>query len=528
MLCSGSVGPFQRGWTDGDRQAVVGEGERSPRTKRGGAGREYRGRGVAGLRSLAVQHFETTRLRDLDTTRGSAMPTLTIRQLAEMTHGEVVQNPDVKVSSVVIDSREVKPDSVFFAIKGERLDGHQFVPQALQTARGAVVARVPESIPRDKGIVRVADTTKALQQLAHSIRERYPFLLIAITGSAGKTTTKEMIATLVATERRTWKSWGNFNNLIGAPLCLDNMPDDAEVVISELGMNHRGEIAMLARLTHPDVGVYTNIGPVHIEFFGSVEKIAEAKKELLENLAPNGTVVLNADNEYVMNISDAFNGRKVTYGIDHPADFGPTNIVERGLLGTRFALQGRDFDLALPGRHNLENLLAAIATARAIGISWEGVERGVREVKPAYHRGVIVPWNGATIYDDSYNSNPYAVSRALALLRQADVRGRRIAVLGDMLELGGRELEYHYEAGREISLEIDFVIAVGLRSESLLDGARHAGFTEERLFHFANADEATNFLESFIRPGDLVLIKASRGIGLDSSGTSRSGPPGRP
>ncbi len=443
------------------------------------------------------------------------MPTLTMRELAEMTHGEVVQHPEVVISSVVIDSREVKPDSVFFAIKGERLDGHQFLPQALKIARGAVVARPPDPLPRDKGIVRVADTTAALQQLAGAIRRRYRFLLIGITGSAGKTTTKDMIATLAATERRTWKSWGNFNNLIGAPLCLDNMPDDAAVVVSEMAMNHKGEIALLAGLTHPDVGVYTNIGPVHIEFFGTIEKIAEAKRELLENLAPDGTVVLNADNEYVMKISRGFNGRKITYAIDHPADFRATNIAERGLLGTRFELCGRTFELLLPGRHNLENLLAAIATTRAIGISWEGIERGVRDVMPAHHRGIIIPWRGATIYDDTYNSNPYAVSRALSLLEHAEVHGRRIAVLGDMLELGDRELEYHYEAGREIPLDIDFVIAIGRRSESLLDGARHAGFTEERLYHFDDAEGATGFLESFIRPGDLVLIKASRGMGLD-------------
>jgi UDP-N-acetylmuramoyl-tripeptide--D-alanyl-D-alanine ligase len=443
------------------------------------------------------------------------MPTLTFRELAEMTGGEVVQNPDVVVSSVVIDSREVKPDSVFFAIKGERLDGHQFLSQALQTARGAVVAQVPQSIPGDKGIVRVGDTTKALQQLAHSIRKRYKFLLIAITGSAGKTTTKDMIATLVGSERRTWKSWGNFNNLIGAPLCLDNTPDDAQVVVSEMGMNHKGEIATLAGLTRPDVGVYTNIAPVHIEFFGTIEKIAEAKRELLENLAANGTVILNADNEYVMNISRGFEGKKVTYGIDHPADFRPSDIVERGLLGTRFTLHGRTFDLALPGRHNLENLIAAMATARAIGISWEGIERGVRQVKPANHRGVVIPWRGARLYDDSYNSNPYALARALALLQRAEVRGRRIAVLGDMLELGGRELEYHYEAGRDIPNAIDIVVGVGRRAEALLDGARHAGFSEERLYHFDDAESAAMFLESYIRPGDLVLVKASRGIGLD-------------
>ena len=209
------------------------------------------------------------------------MPTLTIREIAEMTGGAVIQHPEVVTASVAIDSREVKPDSLFFAIKGERLDGHDFLPQALQTARGAVVARVPDPLPAGKGIVRVHDTTAALQQLARSIRQRKPFLLIGITGSAGKTTTKEMIATLAGTERRIWKSWGNLNNLIGCPLCIDNTPDDAEVVVSEMGMNHKGEIALLAGLTHPDVGVYTNIGPVHIEFFGTVAKIAEAKKELL-------------------------------------------------------------------------------------------------------------------------------------------------------------------------------------------------------------------------------------------------------
>jgi len=443
------------------------------------------------------------------------MPTLTVRELAEMTGGDVVQHPEVVTSSVVIDSREVRPDSVFFAIRGERLDGHQFLPQALQTARAAVVTLVPDPLPEGKGIVHVADTTAALQQLARSVRKRLPFLLIGITGSAGKTTTKEMIATLVATERRTWKSWGNFNNLIGFPLCLDNTPDDAEVVVSEIGMNHKGEIATLAGLTHPDVGVYTNIGPVHIEFFGTIDKIAEAKRELLENVAAGGTIVINVDNEWVMKISRGFHGHEVTYGIDHPADFRPKDIEQRGLLGTRFKLEGSAFELALPGRHNLENLLAAIATARAIGISWDAIERGVREVKPAPHRGVVIPWRGATLYDDSYNSNPYALSSALALLDAAQVAGRRIAVIGDMLELGEGELEYHYEAGRGIPPQIDFVIGVGRRSESLLDGARDAGFTDQRRFHFDDAASAAEFLESFVRPGDLVLVKASRGIGLD-------------
>jgi UDP-N-acetylmuramoyl-tripeptide--D-alanyl-D-alanine ligase len=439
---------------------------------------------------------------------------LTFRQIAEMAGGEIVQGGDITADSVVIDSREVKSDSAFFAIKGDRLDGHQFLIQALNTGRGAVVSQVPENVPADKAIVRVADTTIALQNLARSIRERYPFTLIAITGSAGKTTTKEMIATLVASEKRTFKSWGNFNNLIGCPLCIDNTPDDAEVVVSEMGMNHKGEIARLAGLTHPDVGVYTNIGPVHIEFFGTIEKIAEAKRELLENVKPGGTIVINVDNKYVMNISRDFAGRKITYGIENDAEFRGTNIRERGLLGTSFEVNGHSFELSLPGRHNLENLLAAIATARAIGISWEGIARGVAEVKPAYHRGIILDAGGATIYDDTYNSNPYALERALTLMSEADVSGRRIAVIGDMLELGDKELDYHRDAGRAIPRSVDVVVGVGKRARILVEGASEAGYFKD-LFHFDDAQRAGEFLKTFIRPGDLVLIKASRGIGLD-------------
>lgn len=448
------------------------------------------------------------------------MPRLTFQQIADFTGGKVIQGATVEASTVVIDSREVKPDSVFFAIKGDRLDGHQFLPQALQTARGAVVTHIPENT--DKAIVQVEDTTKALQKLAASIRDRYDFVLIGITGSAGKTTTKEMISTLIGTERRVHKSWGNFNNQIGAPLCFDNTPDDAQVVVSEMGMNHAGEIAEIAGLLRPHIGVYTNIAPVHIEFFGTIEGIAAAKRELLENVTPGGAIVINNDNEHVVRISAGFPGPIITYGIDDPtAQYRAVNIRERGLLGTRFTLAAeageREFELVLPGRHNLENLLAAIATARHAGISWEGIERGVREVKPAYHRGVIIETRGATIYDDTYNSNPYALGRALELMAQADVEGRRIAVIGDMLELGELETQYHRDAGATVPKSIDFVFGVGKRSQALLDGAKEAGFSDEQLRHFDNAEAAGALLKDFVKPGDLVLIKGSRGVGLDKA-----------
>jgi len=217
----------------------------------------------------------------------------------------------------------------------------------------------------------------------------------------------------------------------------------------------------------------------------------------------------------VMDISRAFSGTKVTYGIDHDAEFRGADIRENGLFGTSFQVQSHAFELSLPGRHNLENLLAAIATARTAGISWEGIARGVRELKPAYHRGVIVPWRGATIYDDTYNSNPYALTKAFALMEQVDVPGRRIAVVGDMLELGEKELEFHREAGLDVPDGIDVLIGVGPRSKKFLEGARDGGFDPADLHHFADAAAAGEFLKEFIREGDLVLIKASRGIGLD-------------
>lgn len=449
------------------------------------------------------------------------MPQLTFAQLAEMVGGEVLQGADVVAGSVVIDSREVKPDSVFFAITGDRLNGHQFIPKALETAVGAVVSEVPHDVHAGKGIVRVADTTVALQQLARSVRDRYPFTVIGITGSAGKTTAKEMIATLIETERRTFKSWGNFNNLIGAPLCLANTPDDTDVVVSEMGMNHKGEIAQIAGWARPHIGVYTNIGPVHIEFFGTVEKIAEAKRELLENVIPGGTVVYNTDNVHVVRITNGFEGTLISYGIDDvTAQYHAVDAQERGLFGTTFTLQAesttRQLEIALPGRHNLYNLLAAIATARVVGISWEGIERGVKNLQPAYHRGVIVKApNGVTIYDDTYNSNPFALASALELLRQADVKGRRIAVIGDMLELGEQELTYHHDCGHAVPKEVAAVIAVGKRGHALIDGARESGFRDDQLHHFDTAEQAGEFLRGFAREGDLVMIKGSRGVGLD-------------
>ena len=447
------------------------------------------------------------------------MPRLTFAKVAEMVGGQLLSGGDLVCDSVVIDSREAREGSLFIAIRGERLDGHSFLGQALEKAAGAIVDTPPDPLPQGKGIVHVEDTTIALQTLARQIRRSFPFTLIAITGSAGKTTTKEMIAALTASERRTWKSWGNFNNQIGCPLCIANTPDGTEVVVSEMGMNHKGELEMMSRLVEPDLSVYTNVGPVHLEFFDSIEGIAAAKAELLENMRQDGTVVVNADDPRVMRISEKFPGRRVSYGVENEADYQALEVEVRGLLGTRFSLLAeggqREFTLSLPGLHNLENAVAAIAAARAIGISWDGIAYGLATIMPAKHRGILQRWRGAMLYDDTYNSNPAALKKTLRLLDEAAWDGRKIAVIGDMLELGPAEEEFHREVGASMPQSIEIVVAVGQRARAILDGARQAGYSDAALHHFNDADAAGSFLKSYIRDNDLVLLKASRGIGLD-------------
>ncbi|MEO8217825.1 MAG: UDP-N-acetylmuramoyl-tripeptide--D-alanyl-D-alanine ligase [Acidobacteriota bacterium] len=447
------------------------------------------------------------------------MPRLSLGSVAEMVGGEVLAGADLICDSVVIDSREAKEGSLFIAIRGERLDGHSFIDHSLQKATGIMVDTPPDPLPPGKGIVRVADTTVALQALAREIRRSFPFTLVAVTGSAGKTTTKEMIAALMASERTTWKSWGNFNNQIGCPLCIANTPDGTEVVVSEMGMNHAGELEMMSRLLVPDVSVYTNVGPVHLEFFESIDGIAAAKRELLEHMRQDGTVVVNADDPRVLQISEEFPGRRISYGVENDADYQALEVEVRGLLGSRFSLLAeggqREFTLSMPGLHNLENAVAAIATARALGITWDGIAYGLATILPAKHRGILQRWRGAMLYDDTYNSNPAALMKTLRLLDEAAWDGRKVAVIGDMLELGAAEEEFHREIGQSMPRSIESVIAVGSRSRAILDGARQAGYSEAVLHHFDTADDAGRFLKSYIRDNDLVLLKASRGIGLD-------------
>jgi UDP-N-acetylmuramoyl-tripeptide--D-alanyl-D-alanine ligase len=419
-------------------------------------------------------------------------------------HGEIVQGYS-------IDSRTIRPGELFFAIRGAR-DGHEFIGAALEKGAVAAVAS------RGSGdhLLLVPDVQAALQQLGSKARQRWGGRVVAITGSNGKTTTKEVTAALLATRFRVAKSEGNLNNDLGVPLSLLRMDDVAEIAVLEMGMNHAGEIRALAAIAQPDVGLVTNVNAVHLEFFRSVDEIAAAKRELIASLPANGSAVLNADDPRVREFGRAFRGRVVTFGIDSPADVRAVAIDARSAKGTCFRLDGSaaEFLTPLPGRHNLYNSLAGLAAARALGIEPSSLAEAVRALQPARMRGEIQEIGGIRIINDCYNSNPCAAEAMLDLLA-ATPGARRIAVLGEMLELGLSSEELHRQVGRKCAtLGLDLLAGVRGNARFIVDEAARAGMDGR---FFADSRTAGEFLRDTLLPGDVVLFKASRGVKLEEA-----------
>ena len=449
------------------------------------------------------------------------MARLSVGEAARAAGGRVMAgDADAMAEGAAIDSRAVRGGELFFAFAGTRTDGHRFVPDAL--ARGAAAAMVQEDLPAPlKGaLIRVPDTFQALHDLARHVRERTPERLVGITGSAGKTTTKELLAAMLA--RRFRVSWtpGNLNNLYGFPLSLLNVPDDTEWMVAEMGMSTPGELRQLSLLGRPDAAVFTVVRPVHLEFFDSVQAIAEAKSELLAGLAPDGFIIANADDPEVVRIAARHGARVVWYGLrSERADVRARDLAPEpeGVVGSRFLLEagGDAVEVRLPlhGLYNVENCLAAAACAWALGLPLAEIAEAVRSVKPAAMRGVVHrPAAGFTLIDDSYNSNPDALGKALegaALLPG----NRRVAVLGDMRELGPEGPRFHREAGeRAARLGFSPVVGVGELSRELVRGAEAAGAAAVWL---QDAAAAADWAAGEVRPGDLVLVKASRGVRLE-------------
>jgi UDP-N-acetylmuramoyl-tripeptide--D-alanyl-D-alanine ligase len=444
---------------------------------------------------------------------------LSVDEAARAVGGRVtVGDPGAWIDGAAIDSRAVRGGEAFFAFKGERTDGHRFVADAL--ARGAAAAVIQEDVPEPPAgaLIRVDDTFQALHDLARHARQQVPRKLVGITGSAGKTTTKEILAALLASRFPTAWTKGNLNNLYGFPLSLLNVPDGTEWMVAEMGMSTPGELRQLSLLGRPDVAVFTVVRPVHLEFFESVQAIAEAKSEILAGLAPDGFIVANADDPEVSRIARRHGARVVWYGI-HAAD---VDVRARDLapeqegIGSRFVLEAggvsQEVRLPLHGLYNVENCLAASAAAWTLGLSLAEIAAAVREIRPASMRGVVHRVNGVTLVDDSYNSNPDALAKALE--SAAHLPGeRRVAVLGDMLELGPEGPRFHRECGgRAARLGFSPVVGVGALAQHLVDGAGAAGAEAVWL---PDAAAAAEWAAGEVRPGDVVLVKGSRGVGLD-------------
>jgi UDP-N-acetylmuramoyl-tripeptide--D-alanyl-D-alanine ligase len=424
-----------------------------------------------------------------------------------------------------IDSRTVRPGELFFAIRGPRMDGHAFVERAIE--RGALGAVVEKGFPGlapavpPASVITVPDTTAALQKLAHAVRRKWGRKLVAITGSAGKTTTKEMTATLLSTRFSVLKSPGNLNNDYGLPLTLLQLEPSHEVAVVELAMSAPGEIARLAQIAEPQVGVVTNVAPVHLQFFDSVDSIAAAKRELIENLPANGTAVLNYDDVRVRRFAEGFGGHVVTYGFEPKAMFRAAGLRPVGEKATEFKVEGKgiegDFRLPLPGRHNVQNALAAIATASLFEIPASDIRKALLQFQNLHQRSEVLTLPGAiTLLNDSYNSNPLALERMLETLSTWPGAVRRIVVAGEMLELGPESAVLHRHAGKScVDYGVDWLIAVQGDARFLLEGALEAGHPPELGRFFPTAEEAANFCAGLLGGGDVVLVKGSRGVHLE-------------
>ena len=448
---------------------------------------------------------------------------LTAGLVAEATGGHVAAgSPASEFTSVSIDSRTISAGALFVALKGERTDGHAYIDAALRRGAGGVLVSEPVADAADATVIHVSDTLKALQALGHEVRRRSHAKVVAITGSAGKTTTKELIADVLATRYQVFRNRGNLNNHIGLPLSLTELASGPEIAVVELGMNHPGEIRTLVGLADPDVRVWTNVGDAHIGFFGSRDAVARAKAEVLEFATARTTAVANADDPLVMAHVQGFPGRVVTFGVSRPATIRALRVEDRGFDGTMAVLDTPNgqvrLNLAMPGHVHLMNALAAVAVATECGVTPSSIEASLAEARPVARRGSAArAANGARLIDDSYNASPAAMSAMLEALQTTPATGRRVAVLGEMLELGDSARALHEACGQTAARRgVDLLIAVGgAPADGLIAGARAAGLSEAQTRRFKDASSAAAAITALVEPDDVVLIKGSRGTRMD-------------
>ncbi len=417
------------------------------------------------------------------------------------------------VSAVCTDSRELRPGCLFIPLVGTRFDGHDYLAAALESgAAGCLCARLPGVLQPDKFYIQVADTRLALRALASAYRDRFSIPFVQVTGSVGKTTIKEMLAAVLGAKLRVWKTPENFNNDIGTPLTLLGLAPEHQAAVIETGMNHFGEIRYLGEMVRPDIAVISNVGDAHIEFLGSREGILQAKCEILENLKPDGLLVLNGDDSLLDTVQTAF--QTVRCGQSPHCQAKITEIADHGVEGITCTVttERETYRLSIPapGEHMAYSAAMAVAVGEALGLSREEIVRGVAAYEPAGSRmRVLRLAGGRLLLDDCYNANPQSVTAALEVLAKTECE-RKVAVLGDMGELGGLTDQAHYNMGALAAmLGIDFVAAIGEKAVRIVDGAAQSGAAT---LHFSTKEEAAAELRRQLEPGTAMLVKASHAM----------------
>src|SRR5277367_4380952 len=443
---------------------------------------------------------------------------LPLSRIAEFLSAAGEFDPKAVAQGYSIDSRTIRPGELFFAVKGELMDGHDFVTQAIEKGAVAAVIRTDQA-PRytDKPrLIPVNDTLVALQTLASAVRRLWGKPLIGVTGSTGKTTTKDAIANVLSSRFRVLKSEGNFNNHFGLPLMLLKIEPEHEAAVIEMGMSHRGEIAALAKVAQPEIGVVTNVAPVHLEFFDSVADIARAKYELIESLPAGGTAILNADDEYVSQFGRDFHGKVVLYGMKTSADVRAENVQSHGAAGSVFEVASggcrEHATLPLVGKHNIYNALAAVAVGLERGLTPSEAVGALVSLSASDKRGQVVQLGNITVVNDCYNCNPKALEAMVDALAAMPGR-RRIVVAGEMLELGPAAEQMHWSSGEHIAeKKIDMLLGVRGLAQHIVEAARRSGVHAEFV---ETPEEAGEWLARESRDGDVILLKASRGVKLE-------------
>ncbi len=453
---------------------------------------------------------------------------LSIEEVLKATRGKLLQGEgNTLFQGISTDSRTVTEGELFIALKGFRFDGHHYVLEALEKKAGGVVIEEDKvgdirwNGYRAKAVIAVKDTLFALGNIALDWRRKYRTPLVALTGSNGKTTTKEMIAACLETTFPILKTKGNLNNLIGLPLTLLTLTEKERVVVLEMGMNVPGEIRRLTEIAEPDVGLITNIQKVHLEGMESLERLKEEKGELFRKMRRDGTILVNQDDPRVVDLASDYPGQKITFGIEHPAEVMAKEIRLGGAEGTFFTLilegEAMEIHLRLLGRHFIPNALSAIAVACLFGVEVKQVKEALENFKSIPMRMEIVPLKGGkTLINDAYNANPHSMELALETLVEAKGEGRAIAVLGDMLELGNFTKEAHEQLGEKVSeLSIDFLLALGEEAPIVVESAIRHGFPLERVRVVESHSEAISILKQMIQNGDWILVKGSRRMAME-------------